>query len=251
MRAARALRAVSGNQGKGRCTGVDIHLDKRIPMGGGLGGGSSDAATTLLALNRLWETGFPREELMRIGLGLGADVPFFLLGQNAFGEGVGEVLTPVDLPPAWYAVLVPPISVATAGIFSAPELTRNTKTIKISSFSAGVWAVGPDGRNLAQDNGPLDENPVLTARNDLEPVVCKRHPQVAEHLEWLKIRVAEVRRGSTGPAARMSGSGACVFAELETEQQARSIVSSLPAGMRGFAVRGLDRHPLQELQEQG
>jgi 4-diphosphocytidyl-2-C-methyl-D-erythritol kinase len=192
---------------------------------------------------------------------LGADVPFFLVGQNAFGEGVGEVLTPVALPPAWYVVLVPPISVATAGVFTAPELTRNTKTIKISSFSAGVGVVirstrrglgagspGNEKPGMDPDEISLSNSPLSLGWNDLEPVVCKRYPQVAQHLEWLKAHAAEVQRGSR---ARMSGSGACVFAEFATEQQARSVVSSLPAGMSGFAARGMDRHPLQELLEQG
>jgi 4-diphosphocytidyl-2-C-methyl-D-erythritol kinase len=214
VRAARLLQREGGAQ-----FGVDIMLDKRIPMGGGLGGGSSDAATTLAALNRLWDTGFSRAELQTLALGLGADVPFFLSGGNAWGEGVGERLTPLDLPPAWYAILIPPVSVPTAAIFAAPELTRNSKTVKISSFSAGLSGF-PVG-------------------NDLESVVCQRYPQVARYLDWLR------RRGD----ARMSGSGACVFAEFRTEGEARSVISGLPADMRGVVVRGLDRHPLETVLE--
>ncbi len=192
--------------------GVDIMLEKKLPLGGGLGGGSSDAATTLLALNRLWKLGFTREKLQYLGLQLGADVPVFLFGQNAFAEGVGEVLQAISLPPAWYVVLVPKVSVSTAEIFADPELTRNTNRIKITAFS--------------------------TARghNDLEPVVCRKYPQVAQHLAWLK----------QFGAARMTGSGACVFAEYATEKEARDVLAQLPGQMSGFVARGLDRHPLSD-----
>jgi 4-diphosphocytidyl-2-C-methyl-D-erythritol kinase len=212
LRAARLLQAETG------CTrGADIAIEKHIPLGGGLGGGSSDCATTLMALSRLWKLELSRQRLSQLALSLGADVPFFLFGGNAFGEGIGERLAPLDLPPAWYVVLVPPVAVSTAAIFAAPELTRNTKIVKISSFSVGF------------------------GRNDLEPVVCRRYPAVTAHLQWLK----------QFGAARMSGSGACVFAEFSAESEARSVVSSLPAGMRGFVARGLDRHPLAEILEEG
>jgi len=209
VRAARRLQSLGGG------AGVDIDLEKNIPIGGGLGGGSSDCATTLAALNRLWGLRVSREKLAEIGLTLGADVPFFLFGRNAFGEGVGELLAPLALARAWYLVLVPPVSVSTPAIFAAPELTRNSKTIKISGFSSGF------------------------GRNDLEPVVSRRHPEVARHLEWLR------RFGD----ARMSGSGACVFAEFATEREARSVHSKMPADMRGLVVRGLDRQPLAALLE--
>ncbi len=140
---------------------------------------------------------------------------FFLFGGNAFAEGVGERLAPLELPQAWYVVLAPPVAVSTSGIFAASELTRNSQTIKMSGFSAGF------------------------GRNDLEPVVCRRHAEVAVHLEWLR------QFGD----ARLSGSGACVFAEFATEREARSVLSRMPAEMRGFAVRGLDRHPLAALLE--
>jgi len=190
--------------------GVDIELVKRLPMGGGLGGGSSDAATTLIALNRLWQTGLSRAQLQELALQLGADVPLFVFGRSAFAEGVGERLAALQLPPAWYLVLVPETVVSTAEIFSAPELTRNTNAITIAAFSVGQ------------------------GRNDLEPVVCQRYPQVARHLEWLR------QYGD----ARMTGSGACVFCGFETEAQAQRVLSELPADMRGFVARGLDRHPL-------
>lgn len=205
VRAARLLREETGCK-----EGVDIEIEKNIPVAGGLGGGSSDCATTLAVLNRLWKLGLPRARLAEMALRIGADVPFFLFGRNAFAEGIGELLAPLELPAAWYAVLVPPIAVHTRAVFAAPELTRNSKTIKISSFSAGF------------------------GRNDLEPVVCRRHAEVAAHLAWLR------QFGD----ARMSGSGACVFARFATEREARLVLSEMPAEMRGFAVRGLDRHPL-------
>ncbi len=192
--------------------GVSIRLDKVLPMGGGLGGGSSDAATVLLALNRLWQVNLSREALQRLALQLGADVPVFVFGQTAFAEGVGEILRPVDVPPAWYVVLTPPVAVPTAAIFAAPELTRNTPALKIAPFSAGA------------------------GRNDLQPVVVKRYPEVARHLEWL---------GQFGEA-RMTGSGACVFASFETEAAAHDVLRQLPATMRGFVAQGLDRHPLYD-----
>ena len=192
--------------------GVSIRLDKVLPMGGGLGGGSSDAATVLLALNRLWQVNLSREALQRLALQLGADVPVFVFGQTAFAEGVGEILRPVDVPPAWYVVLTPPVAVPTAAIFAAPELTRNTPALKIAPFSAGA------------------------GRNDLQPVVVKRYPEVARHREWL---------GQVGEA-RMTGSGACVFASFETEAAAHDVLRQLPPTMRGFVAQGLDRHPLYD-----
>jgi 4-diphosphocytidyl-2-C-methyl-D-erythritol kinase len=205
VRAARALQGETGCR-----QGADIGVVKRLPMGGGLGGGSSDAATTLIALNRLWGTGLPREHLQKLALGLGADVPVFVFGRNAFAEGVGERLQALSLPAAWYLVLVPELAVSTAEIFSAAELTRNTNAITIAAFSVGQ------------------------GHNDLEAVVCRRYPQVARHLEWLH------RYGD----ARMTGSGACVFCAFASEQQARRAIQELPADMRGFVARGLDRHPL-------
>jgi 4-diphosphocytidyl-2-C-methyl-D-erythritol kinase len=211
----RAARLLLEESGSGH--GVEIEIEKSIPVGGGLGGGSSDAATTLLVLNSLWRLGASREDLARLALRLGSDVPFFLLGRNALGEGIGERLSPLELRAAWYVVLVPPVAVSTAAIFAAPELTANSKIIKISSFSAGF------------------------GRNDLETIVCRRHGEVAAHLAWLK------QFGD----ARLSGSGACVFAEFGSEREAREVVSVMPAGMRGFAVRGLERHPLTELLDHG
>ncbi len=222
IRAARLLQEASGCK-----QGVEIALEKRLPMGGGLGGGSSDAATVLLALNRLWGLRLPRGRLLELSLRLGADVPFFVFGRNAFVEGVGEALQPVDLPPAWHLVVEPPVSVSTAEIFAAANLTRNTKPIKMADFSAG-W-----GADWAAGCGDL------FGQNDLEPVVCERYPEVARTLAWLR-QHAE---------ARMTGSGACVFAAFAAEQDARAVQARMPGGMTGWVARGLDEHPLRALAD--
>lgn len=214
VRAAKLLQQESGMP-----QGVEIFLEKRIPMGGGLGGGSSDAATTLLALNRLWGLGWKRDRLSELGLRLGADVPVFIFGENAFAEGIGEKLSPIMLPPAWYLILTPPVHVPTAQVFGSKELTRNTIPIKIPPFS------------------------VERGHNDLEPVVCRIYPEVARHLEWLK-------RLDNARMAAMTGSGACVFAEFATEQAARTALAQVPVNMSGFVAQGLDRHPVHDFVEQ-
>ena len=210
VRAARLLQRETGC-----CQGVEIAVDKRLPMGGGLGGGSSDAATVLLALNHLWQLGLPRSRLQQIGLTLGADVPVFVGGRNAFAEGVGEALQPLDLPPAWYVVLEPPVAVPTAAIFGAAELVRDTAIMR-----AADWAPGVGG-------------------NDLQAVAVARFPVVAEHLRWL----------DAYGDARMSGSGACVFAELASQEAAQVVIRELPATMVGWVAAGLERHPLWALAE--
>ena len=212
VRAARLLKQSTGHRG-----GVEIGLEKRIPMGGGLGGGSSDAATTLLALNHLWRLGLARSRLQQLALELGADVPVFVFGESAFAEGVGERLAPLALPAAWYLVLVPPVAVSTAEVFAYPELTRETKPIRITAFFDGLKT--------------------RTLRNDLEPVVSKHYPEVARHLAWLN------QHGE----GRMSGSGACVFAEYSTQSAAYAAQAELPRTMRGLVARGLERHPLHGL----
>ncbi len=199
--------------------GVEIRVQKRLPVGGGLGGGSSDAATVLLALNRIWEVGLKRRDLAELGLRLGADVPVFIFGESAFGEGIGERLQPISLPPAWYLVLVPPLAVATRKVFEHPDLTRNSTPVTITAFS------------------------VVRGHNDLEPVVCRTYPEVAEHLDWLR------REAREAGFAALTGSGACVFAEFETEAAARRVAGVLPASMNGFVAQGLDRHPLHDLAE--
>ena len=208
VRAARLLQERCGTR-----QGADIALEKNLPIGGGLGGGSSDAATTLIVLNRLWQAGLARAELQVLAVDLGADVPFFVFGENALGEGIGEQLTALELPSAWYLVLVPPVTLSTAEVFSDNALTRNTKPLKIPPFFSGLGA------------------------NDLEAVALKRRPEIAVHLQWLRSR---------RPQARMTGSGACVFAEFATEVEARATLGELPGAMRGFVARGLGRHPLYE-----
>ena len=210
VRAARLLQEETGCR-----QGVRIDIEKRLPMGGGLGGGSSDAATVLLALNHLWRTGVPRRRLQEIGLSLGADVPVFIFGENAFAEGVGEALRPVQAPPTWYVVLEPPVQVPTALIFKDPELRRDTPPVPASG-----WRPGFGG-------------------NDLQAVALRQFPDVARHLDWL----------TQFGAARMTGSGACVFAEFATEDAAREVLARLPGDMRGWIAAGLDAHPLRALAE--
>jgi len=212
VRAARLLQAESGLQ-----RGADLALDKRLPVGGGLGGGSSDAATTLLGLNRIWGCGLDRARLMQLGLRLGADIPFFLFGRNALGGGVGERLRGLDLEPAWYLVLVPQVSVSTKEIFAEPALTRDTKPLRIPPFLPGQ------------------------GRNDLEPVAARRFPAIAEHVAWLRQRSA-----GTSFLPRMTGSGACVFAQFRSRDEAEALLEQLPAAMQGFVTQGLDRHPLRD-----
>lgn len=221
VRAARLLQAETGCR-----LGVDIRLDKRLPQGGGLGGGSSDAATVLLALNRLWGLHLSRQRLQEMGLRLGADVPVFVFGQSAFAEGVGEILTPISLQPAWYVVLTPPVQVATAAVFAMPELTRDTHPLKIADFLADS---GCQGMALHQKNW----------RNDLQAVVEGKYPEVRRSLDWLRQYADQA-----GGVVRMTGSGACVFLAVSDEMVARRVLGALPSDMQGFVARGLDRHPL-------
>jgi 4-diphosphocytidyl-2-C-methyl-D-erythritol kinase len=216
VRAAKALKEAAG------CAlGVDIEVEKRIPMGGGLGGGSSDAATVLMALDSLWELGLGTTRLQAIGVALGADVPFFVGGRNAWVEGIGERIVPIEVPARWYVVLVPPVHVATRDIFTAPELTRDHEALKMEDFSAQPGKPG-DGR----------------FGNDLEPVVLARYPQVRSHLQWLR-QFGE---------ARMTGSGGCVFAGFASREAAQRVIDALPATMQGFIAQGLEHHPLRALE---
>ncbi|MCE2859079.1 MAG: 4-(cytidine 5'-diphospho)-2-C-methyl-D-erythritol kinase [Oxalobacteraceae bacterium] len=215
VRAAQLLGDDMAQRGR-RPAGVNITIEKQIPMGGGLGGGSSDAATTLMALNHLWQAGMTRSELMALGLRLGADVPFFLLGENAFVEGIGEQLTAVPTPSVWFVVIHPGISVPTPVIFRAPELTRNTKAVKIADFSASPLGFG---------------------RNDLQAVAARAFPPVADAVEWL----------SGFGEARMTGSGACVFAAFASETEADAVLQSVPAAWRGWKARTLAAHPMLHL----
>lgn len=210
VRAARLLQQATGCR-----QGATVHLDKQLPMGGGLGGGSSDAATVLLALNHLWQTGLSRAELERLGLSLGADVPVFVHGRNTFAEGVGEAFTDVDLPPETYLVLNPTVHVPTAAIFGAPELKRDTPQVLPSEWHSGQ------------------------GHNDLEPVACAKFPAVAEHLAWLK---------QQAPQAMMTGSGACVFAGFPERGEAEALLARLPPGIKGWVADGLSEHPLAKIQ---
>ena len=206
IRAARALQAATGTS-----LGASIAVTKRIPMGSGLGGGSSDAASVLLALNRLWKTGLPRQALAEVGLKLGADVPFFVMGEHAFVRGIGERIGAVSLPRWWIALATPPVAVSTAGVFAAADLTRSTPSAKMEVFSEGY------------------------GRNDLEAVAAARFVEVA--------RAASAMRALV-PHARMTGSGSCVIAACATFARASQAVAALPSEVTGQVVRILARHPL-------
>jgi 4-diphosphocytidyl-2-C-methyl-D-erythritol kinase len=205
VRAARSLKLAAGSR-----LGATLRVIKRIPQGGGLGGGSSDAATVLLVLNELWGCGLSVDDLARLGVSLGADVPVFVRGRSAWAEGVGERLIPVELPVRWYIVIHPGVSVATRDVFQTPELTRNTPLITIRAFF---------------ESG---------GRNDCEPVVRARHPQVAAALDWLQ-RFAP---------ARLTGTGSCLFAPVESALEAERIVAAMPGQWTGFVARGLTASPV-------
>lgn len=223
VRAARLLQAESGTP-----LGADLALDKAIPMGGGLGGGSSDAATVLRSLDRLWGLDWPAPRLAALGLRLGADVPFFLFGRTAYATGVGERLEPLELPPSWFVVVAPPVAVPTAAAFGAPDLTRNTLPLKLSGLSRDerVWQGG----------------------NDLQAVVVRRYPEVAAALASL--REAAIAAGLEPARARMSGSGACVFCPAPTEALAGRMAGEVLRREVGAVrvCRGLARHPLGSRQ---
>ena len=221
VRAAQALQQASGTS-----HGATICVSKRIPAGSGMGGGSSDAATTLIALNRLWDLHLRPSELAAIGLRLGADVPFFLHGRNAFAEGVGEQLTTIELPPAWFAIVWPQVHVSTRDIFNDAGLTRNSKATKIRDFSAAAEALG----KFATSNLDLPSSLV----NDLEPVARRRYPIIDE----------AIRRLERFGAARMTGSGSAVFVATESRQQAQMVLAGLPPDWSSWVAQGLNEHPL-------
>lgn len=202
LRAAKAL----GQPQKG----VRIHVQKQIPRGGGLGGGSSNAAMTLIALNRLWELGLDTEQLMTIGTPLGADIGVFLLGRSAWAEGVGDTLSPLVLPKRWYLIAQPQCEVSTAEIFSHPELTRHTAPITVQAFFSG------------------------SARNDLQPVAMALYPEIRRAWEWL---------ANEAGSALMTGSGACVFAAFETQAEAHRIAVRAPVGLPVVVAEGLNQLP--------
>ena len=210
-RAALLLKARSA-----RPLGAHIHLEKRLPMGGGLGGGSSDAATTLVALNHLWQLGLSEDELAEMGRTLGADVPVFVRGRTAFAEGVGEKLQPVEIPSKWYLVVHPQVHVSTAQIFQDPELKRDTPKSNWVELRSGSW------------------------KNDCEELVKKVYPEVAKALGWL-LEYAP---------SRMTGTGACLFAEFEEEESARKVLANMPNWLQGFVGRGVTLSPLQTILQQ-
>jgi 4-diphosphocytidyl-2-C-methyl-D-erythritol kinase len=215
IRAARLLQMHAGSR-----FGVDIEIDKILPMGAGLGGGSSDAATTLLALNRLWDVNLPRQDLQNLALQLGADVPFFIFGHNAFAEGVGEALQAVDLPKRFFLVVTPAVHVATVAIFSEEALTRDSKVLTMTDF-------------LAQHSSAADW-PDSFGRNDMQAVVVEKYAEVAQVLEWF----------SHLAPARMTGSGASVFAAFRSKAESELAQAKLPASWKSTVTESLDSHPL-------
>jgi 4-diphosphocytidyl-2-C-methyl-D-erythritol kinase len=200
--------------------GADLHVVKRIPAGGGLGGGSSDAATVLLALNHLWRTGLAVEELAGLGLALGADVPVFVHGSSAWGEGRGERLEAMELPPRWFLVIHPGVAVSTAEVFQAPELTRNSAIITIRALAA------------------------VHVGNACEPVVRSRYPEVADALDWL---AGQLDSPGEHARARMTGTGSCIFASFERAADAERVAARVPDRWRSFVARGLNRSPTHAL----
>ncbi|MFG6178336.1 4-(cytidine 5'-diphospho)-2-C-methyl-D-erythritol kinase [Halomonas sp. THAF12] len=210
LRAARTLREATGCR-----QGADIHLTKRLPLGGGLGGGSSDAATALLGLDRLWGLELTLDALAELGLSLGADVPVFVRGHAAWAEGVGEQLTPVELDTPWFVVVHPGVSVATSAVFQAPELTRDTPPITMARALQGGTA---------------------SWRNDCEPTVRVLHPEVEIALDWLSDRAP----------AMLTGTGACVFARLDREADAAALLAEMPRRWTAFKARGRNRSPLHD-----
>lgn len=214
-RAALALKAATG------CArGATVHLHKRIPLGGGLGGGSSDAATTLVALNQLWDLGLSTDQLAAIGLQLGADVPVFVHGRTAWAEGIGDELTPIDLPPTWYLILAPTCQVPTAQIFAHPQLTRNSPPLTIRAF--------------------LEQG----AENVCQPVVENLYPEVHAARRWLDtFGVAHSGITESG-RAQMTGTGSSVFAKFDNQEQAAAVLAGKPAHWSGFIARGVNLSPL-------
>ena len=214
IRAARLLQQSSGTK-----SGVNIKIKKILPMGGGLGGGSSDAATTLVVLNQLWKTAYTRQQLATLGLTLGADVPVFVHGIAAFVEGVGEQISAIEPPEKWFLVVHPQINVSTAKIFNDSGLTRDCATIRICDLSGAVLS------------------------NVCEPIACSHYPEIAEAIKWLS---------GYNRHARMTGTGACVFAEFDSQHEAEALLQRLPEKWQGFVAKGVNQSPLyQQLAANG
>ena len=221
IRAAKLLQKQQSD--KNTVLGADIKINKQIPMGGGLGGGSSNAASTLLGLNYLWKMGLSNDQLAEIGLNLGADVPVFIYGQNSFGEGIGERLQPLVLPKYWFTVIKPPVSVPTAEIFLHSQLTRDTVTIRIAAVFEHLQT--PD---LAKE-----------LRNDCENIVRSEYPEISEALDWLN--------GLS--TARLTGTGACIFARFASLAEAEAVLAEMPASYTGFIAQGTDRSTAHQALE--
>ena len=221
VRAAKLLQ--KQESGKNRVLGANIKINKQIPMGGGLGGGSSNAASTLLGLNYLWKMGLSNDQLAEIGLSLGADVPVFIYGQNSFGEGIGERLQTLVLPKYWFTVIKPPVSVPTAEIFLHSQLTRDTVTIRIAAVFEHLQT--PD---LAKE-----------LRNDCEDIVRREYPEISEALDWLN---------GLG-TARLTGTGACIFARFASLAEAEAVLAEMPASYTGFIAQGTDRSTAHQALE--
>jgi len=209
VRAAKLLQTHTGCK-----FGANIQIEKQIPMGAGLGGGSSNAATTLIALNNLWKININRFDLIKLGTQLGADVPIFLYGHAAWAKGIGEIFTPVQLPEPWYCVVIPPCHTSTQRIFSDPLLSRNTAPSTVENFL----------------NSP---QPLLYGQNDCQPISCKLYPEIAQALQWLE---------QFAPA-KMTGTGSCVFASFSNYAKASSVLKQLPDRYQGFIAKGLNQSP--------
>ena len=222
VRALRLLQAEHARRHGRLPPGIDVAIEKILPMGGGLGGGSSDAATALMAANHLWGTGLGTQELMDLGLPLGADIPFFLFGETAFVEGVGEALQAVPGPDCWYVVLEPGVAVPTPAIFSAHDLTRDTKPVTIADFSSSLAVSGKQ---------------IGFGKNDLQDVAERLFPPVAEAVRWL---------GGYGDA-RMTGSGACVFCAFSGEREADQVLAQVPKQWKAWKAHSLASHPMKSL----
>ncbi len=222
VRALRLLQAEYARRHGRLPPGIEVAIEKILPMGGGLGGGSSDAATALMAANHLWQAGLTQQELMDLGLPLGADIPFFLFGETAFAEGVGEALQAVPGPDCWYVVLEPGVAVPTPAIFSAPDLTRDSKPVTIADFSSSLAVSG-------KQSG--------FGKNDLQDVAERLFPPVAEAVEWL----------SSYGDARMTGSGACVFCAFSGERDADQVLAHVPAKWKAWKAHSLASHPMKSL----
>ena len=214
IRAAKLLQTHTKSQ-----FGADINLRKHLPMGGGLGGGSSDAATTLLALNYLWNCQLSRQELMALGLQLGADVPFFLCGANAFVEGIGEQIQTIFTKEQWFVVIEPGVHVPTPSIFSAKELTRDTKAVRITDF--------PDATNA-------------TWKNDLQAVACTLHSEIKDAIDWL----SQFELSAGLASAKMTGSGSCVFCSFNDEDSANKVCAQVPKQWKAWVAKSLQQHPM-------